>query len=644
MAIVDMKHLTLIGMKGDQKAILKSLQKAGAVEIVKGDEQEQAALNYVANEAEMESLSAQREALEQTIKMIEREAAVKHGMLEQRLSVEYSEYEKLSSALQQALPIVEDCGRLDKEISDLRLRESRLQGQIAFLEPWKKLDLSLNASLDTRTAQSELGTLPADKFGGFSAEAGDSCHIEIVNQTEQAYYLFVAFLKKEQGKVAAAMNNWSFTKVELPSYEGTIHSALENWKQEVQEGREKLKELRGKIAGYAEKLPLLKKCCDAVSSDLQAAEMVQRLGCTQSAFVLEGWIPADRLSEVSAEISSIYENIYIASRDPVEGEDVPVLLKNNNFVQPFEDITEMYSTPLYGDIDPTPLMAPFYWITFGIMLGDVGYGLLLLLATLFMIKKADMQGGMRNLVKMLFYCSFPTIIGGVLFGGWFADAGSTLFGIDALAINPMEGNGPLQMLIFSVLLGAVQIIVGLLAKMVVDIKHGQVWDGIRFNLTWILLFAGFALFATPYKQVALIVTIVGAASVVLLQGNGKNPIKRIGGGLGKLYGITSFLSDVLSYARIFALVLATSVIGMVMNLLAGMMFGNPIMWIFGVLILVGGHIFNILISGLSAYVHTARLQFIEFFGKFYEGGGTKFQPLRIDTKYTKIIQRQKTKI
>lgn len=155
---------------------------------------------------------------------------------------------------------------------------------------------------------------------------------------------------------------------------------------------------------------------------------------------------------------------------------MPVLLKNNNFVQPFEDITEMYSTPLYGDIDPTPLMAPFYWITFGIMLGDVGYGLLLLLATLFMIKKADMQGGMRNLVKMLFYCSFPTIIGGVLF-----EDGLPMQAVPYLASMPWQstlwrGMVLYKMLIFSVLLGAVQIIVGLLAKMVVDIKHGQVWE------------------------------------------------------------------------------------------------------------------------------------------------------------------------
>ncbi|MGN1068786.1 MAG: V-type ATP synthase subunit I, partial [Candidatus Fimadaptatus sp.] len=247
-------------------------------------------------------------------------------------------------------------------------------------------------------------------------------------------------------------------------------------------------------------------------------------------------------------------------------------------------------------------------------------------------------GTVGDIAKILVAGGASTMFWGILYGGWFG------ISVPALMFAPMDE--PLMMMILCVALGLVQIVVSLVMAMIMNIKRGKPWDAVFDQASWIALLMGVALLALGtinpvFSEIGKWLAIAGVVVIVAFGGRGKkNIIMRIGGGLGKLYGVSSYLSDLLSYARLFGMGLATGVIGMVINLVASMLWANPVTMIFAALIFVGGHMFNLAINALGAYVHSCRLQYIEFFSRFYEDGGREFKPLRVKTKYVDILEKE----
>ena len=303
----------------------------------------------------------------------------------------------------------------------------------------------------------------------------------------------------------------------------------------------------------------------------------------------------------------------------------------------------MYEVPNYKEVDPNPMMSIWFWFIFGMMMGDVGYGVVMLIGGILFLKLKKPKGMLKQIGKIITYSSIPTLLFGVLYGSYFG------FGwFEPVFVNPVKE--PLTVLIFSFGVGLLHIISGLVVKMYASFKAKDYWQAILDDFPWIVLLLGLGVFAIGLKIEGLskigLIMIAASASVITIFGGRRKQgfIRKITGGFTSLYGLVNHMSDVLSYSRLLALGLSTAIIAEVMNRLAGMVQGSIIGIIMSVFIYIIGHIFNIGMGLLSAYVHDSRLQYIEFFGKFYEGGGYEFRPLSVQLKHVDAIKYKEEKI
>lgn len=355
---------------------------------------------------------------------------------------------------------------------------------------------------------------------------------------------------------------------------------------------------------------------------------------TDNFYYLEGFIKKKNINKLNTLLKN---NIKTFEIEEIKDKDIlPTAIENKKLIKPFENITNMFSPPSNNDIDPTPPMSIWYWLIFGMMIGDVGYGLVMIVVFYLMLKIKKPKGGKKDLLSVFFYSGFSSVIFGILMGGFFGKSVNFLGLINknwnSSVLEPL--NDPLKVLIFSLIVGIFHIITGLILKIIVSFKNKDYLEGITKGLSWILILCGILFVVVKINIVGYILVLLGVIIILFLSGGkSKNILKRTIKGLGGLYGITNYLSDILSYSRILALALSGSVIGYTMNLLAGLVSGSFIGYIFAILILLFGHLFNFGMSLLSAYVHDGRLQYLEFFNKFYEGGGYLFQPFGYNLKY-----------
>ena len=317
-------------------------------------------------------------------------------------------------------------------------------------------------------------------------------------------------------------------------------------------------------------------------------------------------------------------------------------------MDPFEAITEMYSLPDYRGVDPTKYFALFYAMFFGIMLSDAGYGIVIAAACFILLRKFALEGMTYRMIKMFFYCGLSTVFWGALFGGWFGDffqvAAKTVFHKE-ITINPIWFNpidDPTRLLIWSLIFGVIHLFLGMGIKAGMLIKRGQWKDAVFDIFSWYMVITGGAMWlaggsiSQAIVKPGMYLAIVGAVILLLTGGRNNKGIGKVTGGLSALYSITSYISDILSYSRLLALGLATGVIATVVNTMGSLAGGGVFGTIVLLVVFVIGHTFNLAINALGAFVHSSRLQYIEFFGKFYEDGGDEFDPLRKNTKYIRI--------
>ena len=387
-----------------------------------------------------------------------------------------------------------------------------------------------------------------------------------------------------------------------------------------------------------------------------------RYDATDSATLIEGWVRSDQVEELEKAISDVTEFYDLVLTDPEEGETAPTYTKNEHFVSQFETVTDMFSKPSQTDVDPNPPMSWWYWFLFGMMMGDAGYGLLILIGGTILKKLMKPKGGMLKLINVITYSGIPTIFWGIVFGSYFGLGPNQITGgllsADFCLFNPMDSTvgvlgkvsfngsmslgGAIGLLLVSIIVGALHLITGLIIKIGICIRQKSYAELLAKNLSWILIMVGIGLFFV-HSLTGIIFVCIGAALIVLFGGaHKKGVVGKFAFGILGLYDVTSYLSDLLSYSRIMALVMSSGAVAMVMNTLTEKVMGEQITFfgfIAGALVFVVGHIFNIVLGLLSAYVHDSRLQYIEFFGKFYDGGGVDFKPLSIETKYINEIKK-----
>jgi V/A-type H+-transporting ATPase subunit I len=640
MSIVKMKKINLIGLRAQKNDLLRELMLIGCVEVSEPEDllshPEIASLTR-RETSQLEQFRTDYAAVSRALDIIKRYAPVKTSPFARRQDVSVSRFLG-ETDLDKYLAMAEKLTDCDQRIRRLSAEETRKNSLIESLLPWEPMLLPLD-SAGTTTSDLVYGAFPplADlqEINSALADAAPEAQALEVSCDKDQLCALVVYLRDKQTAVFDILRARSFSESSLKNLHGTARENIEEAKEQIADMRSERDSLTEQIASEAPHRDDLQRVLDYLATKVARAEAAERLLATDSTLTLTGWVTAPSEKELGDALSKYTCAWELRDPVPEEYEHVPVQLKNNALTSPLTMVTEMYSLPAYDGVDPNPLMAPFFVLFYGIMMADVGYGLLMILAAL-IVKRKKPRGGMKNFFNLLLMCGVSTLALGVVTGSFFGDALPKLFelfgGTFTLPYKPLFDplNNTQQVLIGALALGAFQIIVGMAISFVKQTRDGHFWDALFDVGSWWILFGGIALGA---MGITWWVAIAGAAALVLTQGRSKPTVLgKLAGGVGSLYNITGYFGDILSYSRIMALMLAGGVIAQVFNTLAALT-GNIVTFL---LIFLVGHALNLGLNLLGCYVHDLRLQCLEFFGKFYKDGGRPFQPLRINTKYVNI--------
>ena len=634
-----MKHLRLLGMESEREALLKAMQDMECMEISSIDGSEEALKSGFAKPDDKALMSAQEasRAYRTALASLDRFAPEKKGMFRKRQGVSRAAFfsaESEENARTAAETINKDTRRLG-EIESERTKNEALRATLA---PWLTVDVPLGGADSALSVF--FGTVGLNVTNDALKALADSLDGLLTWQQASSdrslRYLLVMCHGSVKERALSALRDLGFSTV---SFRGMTGTAKENDKalaENLAALEKERQEIEQRIAGLGGKREALLEASDRAAIALRREEAKSRLVGTDKVFLLEGWLPADRCAALEKALEPF--TCAIETREPTEDEypQVPVQLKNNKLTRPLNMVTEMYSLPAYGTLDPNPLMAPFFILFYGIMMADMGYGLLMMIASVIISKKYRPKGTSGELFSLLGLCGISTFIMGALTGGFFGDfltqlvaivSPGTVFALPKL-FDPLDDLT--MILIGSMALGMVQIVTGMAISLIEKCKRKKFLDAFFEEITWWIVFGGISLLARGKGAAVLY---VGCALVLLgpiVQGKGWG---KLTGVFGSLYNhVTGYFGDILSYTRLMALMLAGSVIAQVFNMLAAMP-GNVIAFI---IISMLGNAMNFGLNLLGCYVHDLRLQCLEFFNKFYVDGGKPFRPMTLDTEYVDL--------
>lgn len=667
MAVLQMQRVSICALKKDRKAILEKIQTMGVMEI-----------NHVIEDDEdfekMDTMNARQsfekkaQVTDQALEVLAVYAPEKTSMLsglEGKKLVGNEVFQKASDHKEAVIDKANILVARSKEIAEIKASILKTENQMESLTPWLSLDVPMNYP-GTAVTSMLIGTMAGgltleDVYAVIAEHAPDveAVDIQIIESDKDATYLTIICLKADESKVEEALRAGGFAK---PSQ--MVDKVPKNLKDDLEAQVEKLNnriaEIETEIKGYADYREDLRIVSDYFRMRAVKYEVLGTLPQSQRTFMISGYVASRFVPAVQKAIGEKYDCV-IDVEGIKEEEEPPVILDNNGVSSSVEGVLEAYGLPKKGEFDPTTIMSIFYIFFFGMMLSDAAYGAIIAIACFVVLKKFPrMSAGMHKSIKMFMFCGLSTLVWGVLFGGYFGDVvdvvSQKFFGttvsIPALWFIPL--NDPMRLLIYSMVFGVIHLFTGLGIKGYMCLKEGRVMDFICDVVLWYVFLIGLILMLLPTDIFASIaqtqivfppvvstlskaLAIIGAVGLLLMSGRAnKNPALRIALGAYDIYNITGWLSDVLSYSRLLALGLATGVIASVVNQMAGMIGSGVIGAIAFIIVFIVGHTLNLAINLLGAYVHTNRLQFVEFFSKFYEGGGRAFHPFQPDTKYVDI--------
>lgn len=629
-------------MAGQREELLEGLLRLGCVEISEPDGklagQEWAAL---LRREQSRLLSAKEEITQANTALaaLRKYAQAKDGLFIQRRPVSEAEFLG-GKAVEEAKAASREIGNCLQSLARLQNEENRLLARQSSLQPWKSLDMPLELE-GTENVLFRLGVCPGGAdIGAVKTElaaADMAAELYELSADKQQRYCLLVCHRADEPAVMEALRPHAFSLVSFQGLTGTAAENLQALENRLAENREEQARTAEAIAAKGEKKELLQLYTDRLRTEEAREINAERMLTDGTILFFEGWAPADSLGDVQALLDRL--GCAWEAADPTEEEipEVPVQLRNNWLTRPLNMVTEMYSLPAYNNVDPNPLMAPFFILFYGIMMADMGYGLLMFLAGTVISRKYRPRGTMGHMMGLLQLCGVSTFIWGAVTGGFFGDFLTQVvkittggdFALPAL-FTPL--NDTLMILVGAMALGLVQIITGMAISFIRKLRAGAVLDAVFEEATWWIVFAGIGLMAAGVTNVVLY---AGLALIVigpLVTGQGLGKIMGI---FGSLYNhVTGYFGDILSYARLMALMLAGSVIAQVFNTL-GAIPGNIVIFL---IISLAGNALNFALNLLGCYVHDLRLQCLEYFGKFYEDGGRPFRPLAMETKYVDITK------
>lgn len=655
MAIVRSKEVFIYGLNSDRKAILEEFQKRGTLEVrdvdVSGD-----GLHRTETAKRISQFDGYIKTASDALEILDEYAPVKTGLFSEREPLPMSEYSMKTKESEDALKAALDIVHLSDKIHENAENMRRIDAKQIALRPYMKLDVPMNIT-ETKKTDIRSGLLPGewdkaliDKF--VRKHDLKDFYWEFIDNEKDESSIWMMYPKTDSKAVQAFLQDIGLQE---PSFSLSHHvprkkiEVLENARIDLGAKNE---DLKNKIKAHAKDRKRIELLYDHLLMRKEKYQALSKMGMTDHTFVLEGYILDNHAEKTKQYIEKNY-NAYVELKTPENLNDAPEAFVNNVFVAPVEGITETYSMPSTTDIDPNPIMSVFYYIFFGMMFSDAGYGIMLLIATAILGFGKVVEKSKRAMFRMFFFCGISTTFWGFMFGSFFGDAIKAFSGgqynLPPIWLDPQTE--PLTLLIFAVAIGLINILVGLGIRFYEDWKIKNYTGAIFDTLTWMVILAGVGVLAIGastgndiVKNIGIWMIIGGAVLLVCTHGRDKkNPIMKVFGGILGLYDVTSYVGDILSYSRLMALGLTTGVIASVINLL-GPVFGelvfgdSPLAIIIVVIIFVLGHIVNFALNMLGAYVHTNRLQYVEFFSKFYDGGGRKFVPLKMDTKYYRFTE------
>ncbi|MCQ2557660.1 MAG: V-type ATP synthase subunit I [Oscillospiraceae bacterium] len=656
-----MKKLQLTAVRSQQKEILRDLMLLGCVEIRDpGDEPAEEILRSLkrADTGMAFRRRSEQSSINRALKVLDTYAPAKKGLLSPLPEVSA---EKLldESMLEKCLSAAQSIQAVENEVRSLAAQESKERALVEAMTPWLSMDFPLECK-GTRSCDLMLGAVPVASTISAVEEALAELEASVtqVSEDKTSRYLAVVYSKDAKEPTNEALRECGFSPISMAGLKGTPAQVLRGANETLEQlAKDKQAEI-DKIVAAAEYRDMLQLGSDTLATMISREEIAERLLNTESTFFFEGWLTAPDEEKLAATLSKYDCAWETEDPDPEHPEEVPVKLKNNGLTEPYNMVTEMYSLPAYNGLDPNPFIMPFFALFFGIMFADMAYGLLLLIGGLLVkFKMKPKKGGMKNMAGLLIEGGIATFLMGFLTGGFFGDAITVIgswfgqtwsavpnFGaihigdiVITLPLNLTSGNNPLYVLIAAIALGAIHLFLGTIIGCYLKIRDGEVVDAVLNDLCWWVIIIGagvFALAGTP------IVVYIGLGMMVLGQLITGKGFGKITGIFSAIYnGATGYLGDFLSYSRLMALMLAGSVIASVFNQLGGlgntngMTVGGTILFI---IVFAIGHTLNFGLNIIGCFVHTLRLQYLEFFGKWYRDGGKAFKPLTIKTKYYDI--------
>ena len=655
MAIVKMSKFDLVVFAEQRAKVLKKLQKfkeVNFVDIELHDENGELSKDaiegvtkYVNNE-ELTHIDERLYQLSNAISLIKKYDERKTRLRDVIHGNENYTFDELAK---KALSY--DWKKVSSELNKIGTQYSQIKSEISKkymrydeIDLWERLDVNPKELKNLKKVNTFLGTVPIKLKGSFIdgiSELDKTYYEELKIVKDEVYYLVISSIdESEKEKLAEVFRNSSFT-VENLDIDAVPQDYKNGLQKEISELKKEKRRLKAQIKTYSEDLTDLQAVYEYMQNKKLRIVESEKLAQTENTILIKGWIPTEKVSEFEKVIKDEAGDNYYLTFTDADRDDatVPIKLKNGKVASTFENLTGMYAYPRYNEIDPTPLFTPFYILFFGMMGADVGYGLVLLLATMFVLKVVNLSSQMRKSIKFFFYLSFSVIFWGLLYGSYF---GATIPGMWRLVDPASQYN---DLLIGSIVFGVVHIFVGLAIKAYMLIRDGKSLEAVYDVLFWYMALIGGMLFlifklmnlSAIVANVSMWVMIAGMAGIVLTGGReAKGVGAKLGGGLYSLYGISSYVGDFVSYSRLMALGLSGGFIASAINMIAGMIGGNWFGMIFIPVILIVGHLFNMFLSFLGAYVHTSRLMYVEYFGKFYEGGGKPFKDFRTENKYINL--------
>lgn len=661
MGISPMAKVSILAHRSIQGDLLGRLQEMGVLHISDsqcGPEAEKNPTLAKNGNVTDEGLEARISGIQSAITYLsqfEENRGIISGILSPKVVLSAEEYRRVLDDFDER-PVLQQCRDLEGERGELFSEIGRVKSLMDQLEPWLDLDFPLEALAPTECTTILLGLLPPNVLPELMEKAlslTEAFEVETVHQGREGTYLVVIFHNAFREQLLDLFNSLGFEEFQFQGLKGTPRELYRKLLSRSREIREIIQTIDEKSAGMTRHRQNLQIVYDHLMDQLQREMVSSFFGQTTETFVIEGWIPRRKLPNFRDQLSGEFRELAIVEVEPKDGETPPVSLENPKVIRPYEVITELYGMPNSRELDPSPFLAPFFFIFFGLCLTDAAYGIILAGAFLFFLRRYRATLGGIKLMWVLFFGGISTIFMGAITGGWFGNLPDYfppfLYFLQEcrdklILFKPMD-----QVMIFiliAVILGFTQVCFGLAIRLVRNIRDGDWVEAVCSPLAWLILVNSIVfvllgdkgILPSFFKTIGFALTVLSSLTIVLFTDRtAPNLLVRVAWGIYELYGITSYLGDVLSYLRLFALGLSTAIIATVVNLLGNMVLGWPYVgWVLFIPIFIIGHLFNIAINGLGAFVHTLRLQYVEFFPKFFRGGGRQFKPFKKNPRYTII--------